>query len=45
LVNQVSAIEGRHAPPMQARFGGVPSPLDHQAFCLVIVLMESVRKT
>jgi hypothetical protein len=23
---------------MQTKFGGVPSPLDHQALCLVIAL-------
>ncbi len=39
MVIQVSAIEGLHAPPMQAKFGGVPSPLDHQALCLVIALI------
>jgi len=38
MVNQVSAIEGLHVPPMQIKFGGVPSPLDHQALCLVIAL-------
>ena len=26
------------SPPMQTKFGGVPSPLDHQAMCLVIAL-------
>jgi len=39
MVIQVSAIEGLHGPPMQAKFGGVPSPLDHQALCLVIALI------
>ena len=38
LVYQVSAIEGQRVPPMPAKFGGVPSPLDHQALCLVIAL-------
>ena len=38
LVNQVSTIEGLHVPPMPTKIGGVPSPLDHQALCLVIAL-------
>jgi len=32
LVHQVSATKGFACPPMQAGFGGVPSPSDHQAF-------------
>ncbi len=28
---QVSTTEGKHAPPMPSKVGGVPSPLDHQA--------------
>jgi hypothetical protein len=40
LVNKVSAIEGQLVPPMLAKFDGVPSPLDHQAICLVIALIR-----
>jgi hypothetical protein len=32
MVSQVLAIDGQHAPPMPTGIGGVPSPLDHQAF-------------
>ena len=35
---QVSTTAGQHAPPMPSKVGGVPSPLDHQAFSLVIAL-------
>jgi|GEM_PF-2007309 hypothetical protein len=38
VYQQVSTIEGLRVPPMPTENGGVPSPLDHQALCLVIAL-------
>jgi len=38
VLQQVSTIEGLRVPPMPTEIGGVPSPLDHQALCLVIAL-------
>jgi hypothetical protein len=37
---QVFTIEGLYVPPIPTKFGGVPSPLDHQALCLVIALFN-----